>query len=110
MTPWASSAQAITPSVVPPMHEADEREPEEQRARQDRLVDGARLALHEAARRLAVAEADRLEDLRREVHPQRLERQERHAGGDVEDARAEEGDDEPDERAHLERMYFFRLS
>src|SRR3954468_21449732 len=69
---------------------------------EDRLADRARLALHQPLGRLAVAEADRLEDLRREVQPEGLQRHERDAGGDVEDARAEEGEDEPGQRAHLE--------
>ena len=54
------------------------------------------------ARRLAVAETDRLEDGRREVDPQRLQRQERHAAEDVEDARSQERADEAEQARHLE--------
>src|SRR3954470_7848615 len=71
-------------------------------ALEDRLLGLARAALHDAFAGFAVAQADRLEDLRREVDPQRLCRQERDAGHDVEHARPEEGQDHPGQRAHLE--------
>ena len=56
--------------------------------RQDLRVLGPGRLLHQARARLAVAEADGLEDGHREVDPQGLERQERDAAQDVEDARA----------------------
>src|SRR3954470_9161649 len=71
-------------------------------ALEDRLLGLARAAVHDPFARRAVAQADRLEDLRGEVDPQRLRRQERDAGHDVEDAGAEEGQDHPGQRAHLE--------
>ena len=58
--------------------------------------------VHQARRRLAVAQADRLEDLDGEVHEQRLEREEWHPAEHVEDARAEERDDVADQQADLE--------
>ena len=72
------------------MTQTRDGEPDEQRPGQERLVRGPRLALHEPLGRLAVAQADRLEDLDREVHEQRLERDERDAAEHVEDAGAQE--------------------
>ena len=43
-----------------------------------------------------------MEDVRSEVDPQRLERQERHAAQDVEDACAKEHSDEAEKARHLE--------
>ena len=82
--------------------EADEHEPDEERTGKDPLVLGARRLLHEPRARLAVAEADRLEDGDGEVDPQRLQRQERNAAEDVEDARSQERADEAEQARHLE--------
>ena len=82
--------------------ESDHDEPGHLRARQDRLFGVAGAAVHQARGRLPVAEADRLEQHRREVDPQGLQGEERDATGDVEDRRAEERDDEAEQAAHLE--------
>ena len=63
---------------------------------------GSGFLLHQAFPWLAVAEADRLEDVDGEVDPERLEGQERDATEDVEDARAQERPDEPEQARHLE--------
>ena len=68
----------------------------------DLLLLGPRRDLHEALPRLAVAEADRLEDVDGEVEPHRLERQERDPAQDVEERRAEERGDVPEQARHLE--------
>jgi len=52
--------------------------------------------------RLAVAEADGLEDVDGEVEPHRLEREERDPAQDVEQRRPEERGDEPEQAGHLE--------
>ena len=77
-------------------------QPQEQGSRQDLAILGPRRLLHQAFTRLAVAKADGLEDVDREVDPQRLQRQERHAAQDVEDACPQERADEPEEAGHLE--------
>ena len=101
-SPSAFSAPAITPSVATAM-----TRPATMNQRVSARVSIgcfglARAALHDPWARRAVAQPDRLEDLRGEVHPQRLHRQERDPAGDVEDARAEERHDHPGQHAHLE--------
>ena len=82
--------------------EADEGQPQEERSRQDLRVLGPGRLRHQPRARLAVAESDRLEDGHGEVDPEGLQRQERHAAEDVEDAGAEERGDEPEQARHLE--------
>ena len=77
-------------------------EPDQEPPGEDRRVGRAGLALHQPLGRLTVAEADRLEQQGGEVDPQRLQREERHPAEDVEDAGAEERDDEPEQASHLE--------
>ncbi len=79
-------------------------------AGQDGLFGRAWFAVHEARGGMAVAKADGLEQQGGEVDPQRLQRQERHAAGDVEDARAEEGTMNPNRQPIWNRMYLTRLS
>ena len=86
----------------PTQNEPGDTDPDQQRPRQDRLVRRPRLPIHQALPWAAVAEADGLEYLRREVHVQRLQWHKWDAADDVEDARSEEGDDEADEHPHLE--------
>jgi hypothetical protein len=88
--------------VCPPYDQPDENEPGEPPPVQDGLAGLARLAFHQPGGRLAVAQPDRLEQQGGEVDPQGLQGQERHAAGDVEDAGAEEGDDEAEQAAYLE--------
>ena len=68
----------------------------------DRLVRLAWLAVHQAFSGLAVAQPDGLEEQGGEVDPQRLQRKERHPAGDIEDAGAQEGEDEAEQAPHLE--------
>ena len=82
--------------------EPDEHEPAHQAAGDDLLLLGPRRDLHEALARLAVAEADGLEHVDGEVEPHGLERQERDAAHDVEERRAEERGDVPEQARHLE--------
>ena len=79
-----------------------EHEPGHQAPRHDPLLLRPRRDLHEALPRLAVAEADRLEDVDGEVEPHRLEREERDPAQDVEERRPEERRDVPEQARHLE--------
>src|SRR5207342_1841968 len=83
-------------------HQAGEGEPDDEPAGQDRLGGRQRRAVHQPGGGFAVAEPDRLDGQHGEAHPQRLQRKQRYALGDVEDAGGQERDDVAEQAADLE--------
>src|SRR5580704_2338632 len=82
--------------------EAGEGEPDDEPAGQDRPAGRQRRAFHQPGGGFAVAEPDRLDGQHGEAHPQRLQRKQWYALGDVEDAGAEERGDVTEQAADLE--------
>jgi hypothetical protein len=82
--------------------QAGEGEPGDERAGQDLLGGWQRRAFHQPGGGFAVAEPDRLDGDHGEAHPQRLQREQWYALGDVEDGGADEGDDVAEQAADLE--------